>query len=601
MTPELNFKSSPQSPVQKFSTTPQEDSKAFGAEISSLTKEAKQQYIINEIKKLVEDCEDFIGLVPGPNGVPEILVSPNLEKEQWEIIVLTGAGYHYGANHPQAKISKLQSAADAGTSGGAITWPVQRSLKRQRSKTTLSTRNISRSRPQHKGGGARLWDAPAAQIRVDDHEKLTQWYRQAFLVLQQVACRLVAKVWIKEIHPKKQSTHPYNGQMPRGEPPDPNRTRPPYWPDDVIHREPDHIGRDDRTRLLVHLITHTPQLIITNPPPNEENQRFVRARDLLESLQTKRGELREDRWDIIQQIVNAREKQEQYEAREIDGDTLVFVCDYGDAASSKLSAIDSDDDLPGRDGSAPGTFSDGSIEASEEHEATPGTSTQTSPADQSAMDARLIVNKSRSSGPKEASTRRYAPRKPRPSFNSSRVVSVIAPRTGQDFSPGVKMGMENGTTLTDGVMLPLVGIHQIPSNMFVRNFESHAGPNAMMHAPAHSGHLTTNLHTPTWSGMLPDMGPDPPPEMFGIPTTLAPQPVSLRHGYFAQETLELANGIQSGLAPTAVSPMLYHDFGDNTRHSLPLRLAQPQQAAMIPTPDINMEMLSERCYKLEHW
>ena len=55
--------------------------------------------------------------------------------------------------------------------------------------------------------------------------------------------------------------------MPRGEPLDPNRTRPPYWParkscfelaicvkrrplsdfdPDVIHREPDHIGRDGK-------------------------------------------------------------------------------------------------------------------------------------------------------------------------------------------------------------------------------------------------------------------------------------------------------------------------------------------------------------------
>lgn len=28
----------------------------------------------------------------------------------------------------------------------------------------------------------------------------------------------------------KQSTHPYNGGIPRGEPADSNRTRPPYWP-----------------------------------------------------------------------------------------------------------------------------------------------------------------------------------------------------------------------------------------------------------------------------------------------------------------------------------------------------------------------------------
>jgi hypothetical protein len=40
-------------------------------------------------------------------------------------------------------------------------------------------------------------------IRVDDSEGLLQWYREAFVALQQVACRLVAKTWIKKIHPKK--------------------------------------------------------------------------------------------------------------------------------------------------------------------------------------------------------------------------------------------------------------------------------------------------------------------------------------------------------------------------------------------------------------
>ncbi|EXJ72333.1 uncharacterized protein A1O5_04837 [Cladophialophora psammophila CBS 110553] len=86
MTPELSFKSSPQSLSEALSTTPHEDAKTVVAAVPSLTKEAKQQYLINQIKKLVEDCEDFIGLVPGPHGVPEVVVSPNLKKDRWAII-----------------------------------------------------------------------------------------------------------------------------------------------------------------------------------------------------------------------------------------------------------------------------------------------------------------------------------------------------------------------------------------------------------------------------------------------------------------------------------------------------------------------------------
>ena len=70
----------------------------------------------------------------------------------------------------------------------------------------------------------------------------------------------------------KQSTHPYNGQMPRDQSRDPNRTRPPYWPTgmyialkcalplrvrssnmarffpDVGHKEPDHITKEGEPR-----------------------------------------------------------------------------------------------------------------------------------------------------------------------------------------------------------------------------------------------------------------------------------------------------------------------------------------------------------------
>jgi hypothetical protein len=41
---------------------------------------------------------------------------------------------------------------------------------------------------------------------MDDRERLEQWFREAFVAMQQVACRTVAKVWIKKIHPKKVSS-----------------------------------------------------------------------------------------------------------------------------------------------------------------------------------------------------------------------------------------------------------------------------------------------------------------------------------------------------------------------------------------------------------
>ncbi len=69
----------------------------------------------------------------------------------------------------------------------------------------------------------------------------------------------------------------------------------------------------------MHLITKTPQKVVTNPPADEENQQFVYARDLLDCLEPKRGEreLTNGRWETIQQIIRAREMQERYVAGEI--------------------------------------------------------------------------------------------------------------------------------------------------------------------------------------------------------------------------------------------------------------------------------------------
>lgn len=83
------------------------------------------------------------------------------------------------------------------------------------------------------------------QFRADAADSWEKWFNDAFRAVQQVSCRIIAKEWIKTIHPKKQSTHPYNGKNPRtGDRGDPELTKPSYWPKDVIHKEPDHINKE---------------------------------------------------------------------------------------------------------------------------------------------------------------------------------------------------------------------------------------------------------------------------------------------------------------------------------------------------------------------
>lgn len=90
-------------------------------------------------------------------------------------------------------------------------------------------------------------------IKIRD---LLEWYTTALKMMGQLACKDIGKIWIKACHPKKQTTHPYNGGAT-------NKkslrlygfggalTKPDWWPPMVgweegkgcRHQEPDHIKK----------------------------------------------------------------------------------------------------------------------------------------------------------------------------------------------------------------------------------------------------------------------------------------------------------------------------------------------------------------------
>ncbi|RMZ91443.1 hypothetical protein DV736_g1340, partial [Chaetothyriales sp. CBS 134916] len=168
-------------------------------------------------------------------------------------------------------------------------------------------------------------------LRIDDKEAQAKWFSDAFKAVQQVVCRTIAK----------QSTHPYNGLYPRNSQADPSRTKPPYWPAHVKHKEPDHIDRSARTALLVHLIMNTPQQQIKNAPDVDT---LIYAQDLLLALEEKKADFKGDRWQIIAQIVDVRTQIENYEMGGFDPDTVIFVPDFSESSRSSKSEADADMD-----------------------------------------------------------------------------------------------------------------------------------------------------------------------------------------------------------------------------------------------------------------
>jgi hypothetical protein len=276
-----------------------------------------------------------------------------------------------------------------------------------------------------------------------------------------------------------------------------------------------------------------------------------------------------------------------------DGDTLIFLADYSNAAAaSRLGAINSDDDELDFDGNPPGVSSEGSDAAGENREPTPDTSTQTSPTDQAIMDGSVPISRSRSSAdPSTFLGRRMATCRSRPSFSGGQVTPAMPIRTGASFAPEMSMSMESSMPHADAAMLSLVGMTpRLPSLMFGR-MENHAGTAELMQIAGHGGHPATNLHLSTWPE---DMGPEPPAEMFGIPPTMTP--TSMRHPYFGSERLDVSREMQSGMHPAVLSPVHYHDYVDSTRRALPFRAADPQHSAMMPAQDVHMGMMGGHFY-----
>lgn len=81
-------------------------------------------------------------------------------------------------------------------------------------------------------------------LPIQDPGAMVHVYEKAFENLQQTNCRILAKVYIKWLEPRKQVNHPYNGRKSVGGITvqlDPEETKPSWWPSQVRHREPDHL------------------------------------------------------------------------------------------------------------------------------------------------------------------------------------------------------------------------------------------------------------------------------------------------------------------------------------------------------------------------
>ncbi|KAJ5751406.1 uncharacterized protein N7511_008371 [Penicillium nucicola] len=96
-----------------------------------------------------------------------------------------------------------------------------------------------------------------AILSIKDTNFLRRYYEKVFQNVQQTNCRVLAKAYVKLVEPQKQVKYPYNGrkvvagkilQL------SPEESKPPWWPPEVRHREPDHLLKAERIALLLHIL-----------------------------------------------------------------------------------------------------------------------------------------------------------------------------------------------------------------------------------------------------------------------------------------------------------------------------------------------------------
>ncbi|KAJ5302202.1 hypothetical protein N7508_007065 [Penicillium antarcticum] len=154
-------------------------------------------------------------------------------------------------------------------------------------------------------------------IPVGNASLLRRYYEKVFENLQQTNCRILAKVYVRLVEPRKQVKFPYNGrknvagvthQL------SPDETKPPWWPIEVRHREPDHLHKAERIQLLGHILCEL------------RASHGVTARRLRAADETIRRQISPaDRINLLDELYYVREKEEKLFDHVLDANARVSI------------------------------------------------------------------------------------------------------------------------------------------------------------------------------------------------------------------------------------------------------------------------------------
>ncbi|KAL2074972.1 hypothetical protein VTL71DRAFT_8752 [Oculimacula yallundae] len=233
----------------------------------------------------------------------------------------TNGGEYYGRHHRKSRSE--ESEAD-----GSI------SVKRRRKGYAAQFREKSNE------------DLPVAQstqkqdLKISDESQVEAFYTTRFKNMQQAACKIMGKAFVKLVEPKKQTHHPYT----KG-----NEKAPPWWPKGtgdkaVRHKEPDHLLRHERVTLLVHILKMIVEPVQNQCPEVRKLKLDVKTLEAatLEAMSTwfadKEKPDNEQKRPFLKEIFKVAKQQERYKDGGINGDTIIHV------RSAERTSVEEDSD-----------------------------------------------------------------------------------------------------------------------------------------------------------------------------------------------------------------------------------------------------------------
>lgn len=86
---------------------------------------------------------------------------------------------------------------------------------------------------------------PTKVLYLQDKQAVNRYFHEVFKTLKQLPRKTIAKLWIRIIEPRKKTKFPYV----KG-----NNSKPSWWPEDVDHREPDHLKRLECIKLMTAIL-----------------------------------------------------------------------------------------------------------------------------------------------------------------------------------------------------------------------------------------------------------------------------------------------------------------------------------------------------------